>query len=122
MDRWKWEELELNGNGPKRLDLLGPPVSGFCESSGCDSEPSVVDVVARTEHVFDRAQGASELDWCRRLVGLEERSEQASSHFGVEDGDTDALGGQAIGVRARGSLDEAVKAETAQVVTICEEL
>jgi hypothetical protein len=54
--------------------------------------------------MLDRAQAATELEWCRRLVGLEEWTEQASTHLGAEGGDADALGGEGIGVGAAMSI------------------
>jgi len=52
-----------------------------------------------------------------RWAGVKGRAEEATPNPGVEDGDADAIGGEGRGVRAGHSLDQAMEAEAAQVVT-----
>ena len=54
---------------------------------------------------------------CGWLVGGgEERAEEAVVELGVEDGDADPVGGEAVGVGVRDAFDEPVEAEAAEVV------
>jgi hypothetical protein len=50
------------------------------------------------------------------LVGFEERLEESGPELGVEDGDAKAFRGELVGVGAGDALDQAVEAESAQVV------
>ena len=67
--------------------------------------------------MLDRAEGTSELSGRGRLVGLEEWTEQARAHLGVEDRDAYAFWCQGVGVRSSCSFDESVETKTAQVIT-----
>jgi hypothetical protein len=65
--------------------------------------------------MVDGTECSTMLDRSWRSVRLEQRREQAAVELGVEDGDSDPLRGEDIGVRARCSFDQSVKTETTQV-------
>jgi hypothetical protein len=62
------------------------------------------------------ARSAAEFRRGRRTVGFEEGTEQAAVELGVEVGDADSLGRERVAIGTRGTLDEVVEAEAAQVV------
>jgi hypothetical protein len=67
--------------------------------------------------MLNGAKGATELNRCWRLVGVEERSEQSTVELGVEDGNADAFGRHGVRVRPRHALNQSVETESAQVIT-----
>ena len=71
---------------------------------------AVVDVAV------DRGQRATELGWCWGFVGSDERANEPVVDLGVEDRHALSVGGEVVGVGSGTSGDQAVEAESREVV------
>jgi hypothetical protein len=81
--------------------------SGFVKASG-------VDVVGHS--IVDDAEGVSKVGWGRRTIGGQQRTEKTVMDLGVENGNTDPIAGEHIGVAVRQASNQAVAPQAAEVI------
>lgn len=63
----------------------------------------------------DDREGAAQFEGCWRVVGGDARPKEPVVDLGVEDGDTQPVAGELVGVRVLTALEQPVAAQAGQV-------